>query len=636
MNRSLSFPFHTFLSLALTLLVACEGSNNPEGEPVQGLLGVSNLLGAIDEMDVREAPEGFPPRLHLMRTGQGSTDGRGPLPCIQVRPKTVLALPVPPPPPGAVLEIALGIRSKSYRGQGQVTFRGTLEGEPLFERRIDCSAEVPQEEQRWQELEIPLSSGGELLLCADYEGSEKKGPVVGFGRLRISLPYETHRQRASREKPNIVLVVIDTLRADRLSCYGSTRKTSPTLDRLAAKGTLFERAYCSSTWTIPGTTSILTGLSAPEHGLGIADSSYLPDAIETLPRLFARAGFVTAGFATNPLITASRNFDQGFETFQNKRWAPLPTIAQQVRKWIASVGERRFFLYLHASDPHAPYKPSTSAMAHLEIEPQEEFAKTPTGVVVGSWYARGETDRALIERANTYGLDLYDAEIYQCDQSLGAIFRSLEKSGHGEDTVICITADHGEEFLDHDLIGHYHQLYPETTHIPLILWGPGIPRGKRVSLPVENRRVAPTLLALGGVDPPEAMGHATLLRDSDLEHFAARGVFASANMGRVAHFDTHEYFDLGPMHSMIDGPWQLLTCPESGSPGHGYTKLFDLRSDPFCHQDLSGQHPDRVKTMLAAIQAWLDRCTQARPAMVQTTEETRDLLRSIGYLGEDE
>ena len=624
------------LLLLLFLPLACGGPPQSDGAVVEGYQGVFSLLRPVQENQVRRAPKKYPPKLHHMRTGEGDAADHESLPCIQVRPPTTFSLEIPPPPQGAVLELAIGIRRNGYRGRGKVTFRGTLAGAPLFEESLDCSEDLPPEEQRWHRLQFPLQAGGELVLSADYGGTLKNAPIVGFGQLRVSMPFRARRQRASKERPNIMLVVIDTLRADRLSCYGYPKKTSPNLDQLAEEGLLFERAICSSSWTIPGTASILTGLTAPEHGLGIADSNYLSDRLETLPRLFARAGFVTAGFTANPLIDGSRNFDQGFETFHNWPWAQAPRMAAPVEKWIASVGDDRFFLYLHLTDPHAPYIASPEALARQGVTPQEEFAKEQPTAVVVSWYKEGKGDLARAKRAAAYGSEVYNAEIDLCDHTLGLIFDRLKAAGHGEDTVICVTADHGEEFLDHQLVGHFNQLYPETNHVPLILWGPGIPRGKRVATPVGNRRLAPTLLELGGISVPRSMGRETLLYDADLQRIAAEGVFGAADKGHRATFETHEWFDLGPMYTMIDGPWQLITCTESDPPGHGYTELYDLREDPHCHSDLAAENPERVKAMRAAIDAWLERSAKVRPSLLPTTEETRNLLRSIGYLGEDE
>jgi len=629
------------LLLLVCLLLAAGGADpSPAsappapGPPVLGHVGVTSLLAMADRMRVDAAPEGFEPQIRHMRPGAGHAPEREPLPCIQLRPPSTVSFTLKDLPADAVLQVAVAVRRNGYRGaKGAVTFRGTLDGSPLFEQVVDCAGDVPEDGRRWYELEVPVGRGGELVLATSYEGAYHAPPIVGFGRLRIAVPFESPRQRSGVDAPNVVLVVIDTLRADRLSCYGHGRATSPTIDRLAAEGLRCERAYASSSWTIPGTASVLTGLPPPAHGLGVEDSNYLPDRLDTLPRLFAQAGFVTAGFTTNPLVDGSRNFDQGFATFVNEPWVPTPDVIEEVEEWIAGVGPSRFFLYLHPTDPHAPYRASPESMARQGVTPTDEFGQELLPTTLNRWFA-GDVERAFVERAVSYASDVYDAEIDLIDEMLGRVLHALDAAGHGEDTIVCITSDHGEEFLDHDLVSHFNQLYPESVHVPLVLWGPGVPRGEVVPLPVENRHVAPTLLALAGLEAP--MGGVDLTRADAAPVLEAGGVFATAGKGRRAVFETRESIDLGPMHTLVDGRWQLITCGETKPPGHEFDLLFDLEADPACRTDVAAQHPARVEAMRARIETWLEEGAAVRPDLLPTTQETRELMQGIGYLGEDE
>lgn len=627
------------LLLLLCLLVAACGpgpapAQEPPGPPVRGHVGVTSLLAMGDRMRVEATPEGYEPQLRHLRPGEGNAPEREPLPCIQLKPPSTVSFTLEDLPAESVLQVSVAVRRNGYRGdEAAVTFRGALDGAPLFEQVVDSSKDVPPEGRRWYDLEVPVGRGGELVLSTTYAGSHPVAPIVGFGRLRIAVPFEAQRQRSGADAPNVVLVVIDTLRADRLSCHGHSRATSPTIDRLAAEGLRCERAYASSSWTIPGTASVLTGLPPPAHGLGVEDSNYLPDRLETLPRLFSQAGFVTAGFTTNPLVDGSRNFDQGFATFVNEPWAPTPKVIEEVEEWIAGVGPSRFFLYLHPTDPHAPYRASPESMARQGVTPTDEFAKELLPTSLERWFA-GDVDRAYIERAVAYASDVYDAEIDLVDAMLRRVLDALDAAGHGENTIVCITSDHGEEFLDHDLVSHFNQLYPESVHVPLILWGPGVPRGEVVPLPVENRHVAPTLLTLAGLEAP--MEGVDLTRADAAPTLEAGGVFATAGKGRRAVFETRESIALGPMHTLVDGRWQLITCAETKPPGHGFDLLFDLEVDPGCRQDLADQHPERVQAMRARIETWLEEGAAVRPDLLPTTQETRELMQGIGYLGEDD
>ena len=228
--------------LVLCASAAACGRADPPGLPVRGFVGVTSLLSMPERLDVLEAPDDFPPTQRHMRTGDGDQAEREPLPSLVMRPPTRVRYRLGAPPPDAVLQVAVGVRRNGYRGEGAVTFRGELDGSPYFEHTLDCSGDVPEADQRWYALELPLEHDGVLELSAEYEGTQARGPAVGFGRLRIAVPFEARRQPASPSAPNVLLVVIDTLRADRLSCYGHTRTTSPTLDRLAEEGLRCERA----------------------------------------------------------------------------------------------------------------------------------------------------------------------------------------------------------------------------------------------------------------------------------------------------------------------------------------------------------------------------------------------------------
>ena len=583
-----------------------------------------------DRMRVLEAPDDVQPQVRHVRTGDGDVADREPLPGLLMRPPTRVAFDLEDPPPGALLQVALGIRRNGYRGQGQVTFRGERDGEVMFERVLDSSQDLPEAQQRWHFLEVPLPSGGELVFSATYAGTETRGPYVGFGRLRVAVPFEAPRQRPSQDNPNVMLVVIDTLRADRLSCYGHVRATSPTLDRLAAEGLRCERAYSSSSWTIPGTASVLTGLSPPAHGLGVEDSNYLPDSLETLPRLFAQAGFVTAGFTTNPLIDGSRNFDQGFGHFVNEPWAPTPDVIDQIEAWIAAVGDSRFFLYLHPTDPHAPYRASPEALARQGVVTPDDLPNELLRTTVDRWYAGGIEDRAEVERINRHYSDVYDAEIDLCDAMLARVLDALEAAGHGDDTVVCVTADHGEEFLDHGLVGHFNQLYSESIHVPLLFWGPGVTAGGVIEEPVENRHAFSTLLALADLALPEGADPVDLTR----VRAPRSGVFATAKKGRLGTFATRESVGLGQMFTLVDGNWQLITCPQTEPPGHEFVYLFDLETDPECRSNVAGQHVERVQSMHQSIEAWLLAGAKTRPDLMPATQETIELMQGIGYLGD--
>ena len=632
----------TFLLLAC----ACAGENGSAGHDqrktrhdrttVVGSQGLYSLLALESHRTVYDAPEDFPIEQRHMRAGPDRMAGGGPEPCLVMRPPCDISYRLPTLPAGAQLEFAVAVRRNGYRGEGQVRWTISLDGVTLDEVALDCSATVPDKDQRWMHRTLGLPHAGELRFRVDYEGDGLRGPPVGLGILRIALPFMVERQVSTRELPNIVLVVVDTLRANALGCLGNDRDTSPCMDQLAREGTIFERAYSSAPWTIPGTASVLTGLSIPEHGLGDSGSNSLSERLDTLATILARAGFTTAGFSCNPLIDAARNFHRGFELFQTVSWKAISEVEPAVLDFLSGVGEERFFLYLQPTDPHVPYRPIESHLDRLGIGEADDIYDEKARSVLDRWYAGGDVDAARMERTNAHNLDLYDAETAEVDRFLASLVAKLEEEGLAEKTLICITADHGEEFMEHGLVGHFNQLYEESVHVPLIFWGPGVPAGLRVGAPMENRHLAPTLLRTAGVDLPEGMGGPNLLSLEDRDVLEDQGVFLLSQKGRRGDFQGRDSVDLAGMSSLIEGSWQLIRCAPKSPVGGSYLLLFNLADDPGAQTDLAAQFPERVRRMDARIKAWLVSGRAARPELVPTSEETLSLMRDIGYLGDDE
>jgi len=649
-GRSLtgSFRIGRLVTSAAFLLVICGcaveggptgGDQNDMGlarDTVVGSQGLYSLLALDSHRTVYDSPEDFPIEQRHMRAGPDRMAGGGPEPCLVMRPPCDISYRLPALPDGAQLEFALAVRRNGYRDEGQVRWTVSLDGVTLDEVALDCSDSVPDKERKWRHRTLALPHSGELRFQVDYEGDGLRGPVVGLGILRLALPFEVERQVSTPDSPNIVLVVVDTLRADALGCLGNERDTSPFMDQLAQEGALFERAYSSAPWTIPGTASVLTGLSIPEHGLGDSGSNSLSERLDTLATVLARAGFTTAGFSCNPLIDAARNFHRGFEVFQMASWKAISEVEPAVKEFLSGVGEERFFLYLQPTDPHVPYRPLEPHLKRLGIDPPGDIYDEKARSVLDRWYAGGDVDSARMERTNAHNLDLYDTETAEVDRFLAELVAKLEEEGLADKTLICITADHGEEFMEHGLVGHFNQLYEESVHVPLILWGPGVPAGLRVSVPIENRHVAPTLLRTAGVELPERMVGPNLLSLEDRKALEDQGVFLLSQKGRSGDFPGRDAVDLGSMCSLIEGTWQLIRCVQKEPVRKSYYLLFDLSEDPGALTDLAVQFPERVHRMNARIEAWLASGRSARPALVPTSEETLSLMRDIGYIGDDE
>ena len=312
--------------------------------------------------------------------------------------------------------------------------------------------------------------------------------------------------------------MVDTLRADRLGAYGNTRGLTPFLDQRAAAGTMFRRAYAASSWTPPSVASLFTSRYPIQHRV-VTSKAKLADAEVTLAEKFAAAHYATAGFSANLRLSEDLGFAQGFDVWVHHPGGPIKPRGSELRrealKWVdEGCAARRpapCFLYLQYMEPHAPYQPP---------EPfRSRFGRTGPGVPDA-----GVANHKLLTLALSQISDAevgvlesyYDAEVASVDDEIRRLFAELERRHFLSNAIVLITADHGEEFKDHDWMSHGTALYEETVRVPLILSAPGIEGGRVVDDDVSLVDVAPTLLDLAGLAPEprfEGRSLTPLLRD---------------------------------------------------------------------------------------------------------------------------
>jgi arylsulfatase A-like enzyme len=331
-------------------------------------------------------------------------------------------------------------------------------------------------------------------------------------------------QPAGERPPDLLLFVIDTLRADHLSTYGYHRPTSPRLDALAARGVVFEDATSQSSWTLPSMASMLSGRRMFEN------ARRLPTSVPSLAERLQDAGYETAAFVGNPAVSRASGFARGFDHFITRddtggiTW-DAPDLEAAVRAWHAEhpPGDAPRFLYIHYLDPHWPYVPAEEVTLDGEPKLADDTLEAWMELVRESpWLQRHFNDDRESILAD---LDAYDREILVTDASLGRLLDTLGTREH----VVVVSADHGEGLWDHphyeDVVSddleregrtleqatlrdlffrdHSYHMYEELIATPLIAAGPGLPTGARVDVPVENVDIAPTLLRAAGltVDP---------------------------------------------------------------------------------------------------------------------------------------
>jgi arylsulfatase A-like enzyme len=429
----------------------------------------------------------------------------------------------------------------------------------------------------------------------------------------------------SEQPSNVILISIDTLRPDRLGCYGHDRDTSPAIDDLAAGGARFTDVTAASPWTLPSHASMLTGMYASRHGVK-SHLHRLHDEIPTLATLLAARGFHTMAVVNYQNLTSRFGLDRGFESFSyvsefSDTRDPNRTIqnrgeeiVDQALAWLEDRDDRPFFLFLHFYDVHTDLTPAPRF--------RDLFVQPYAGPITGATRQLAALRRAgtTISEADVQHLfDLYDAEIRQLDEQIGRLVRYLGEEGSREETLIILTSDHGEEFQEHGSLLHGRTYYQEVIAIPLLLNGPGVPAGLTVQEPVHLVDVAPTLLRLLGLPAP-SNGDGV---DLSVYWHAPE----TAPCGRFLFAEADQNNERPDMHRMLRvGPNKLLYNRFSGE-----MKLYDLSSDAEERNDLSAMHENRLTTLRQRIEAFIE-SERPGPAVAPPTPEEIENLGKLGYV----
>jgi arylsulfatase A-like enzyme len=326
--------------------------------------------------------------------------------------------------------------------------------------------------------------------------------------------------------PNVLLVSVDTLRADHLSSYGYARPTTPHLDALAARGVLFEAAQSTSSWTLPAHASLLTGRYPAFHGLE-DEGAVLPAGLPTLAERFRELGYATFAVVAHVYVGREFGIDRGFDTFDDSlleggtRNPKAEEVVDRVLEQLDAAGDRPFFGFVHLFDPHWDYAPPPPWNTRF-TDPGYTGPVDGTLRSLSPWSG---PDRTLPAADLAFALALYDGEVAYVDAQIGRLLGALAARGQLDRTVVAVTADHGEEFEEHGRLGHGHSLYGEVLRVPLILAGhPRLPAGERRREPVSLVDVAATLLELAGGAPPAGSQGTSLLAAAE----AGRPVFAES------------------------------------------------------------------------------------------------------------
>ncbi len=408
-----------------------------------------------------------------------------------------------------------------------------------------------------------------------------------------------------QKKPNVIVILIDTLRADHLSAYGYERSTSPNIDKFARDGALFKNAFSTASWTPPGTTSVLSGLYPTGHTnqppKRLTDAQLtgikIPQNIKLLPEVLKANGYQSAALTSNPWITKEFDFDRGFDVFYYSKHLDAKGILDRSRKSVSRFmenPEKPFFLYLHLIDPHAPYT------AH----PEFPFS--------GKLNVREYSETALAD------INAYDSEIAFTDAQLGSFFEFLKSKNLYDDTVIALVADHGEAFDEHGLTGHGFNLNVEEVHIPFIIKSAGL-KGEYADT-VSQVDLMPTILDVVGLEAPYPLAGISL-RDS--EKLKNRPGVYSENY-RIYRQRAFSNFDQQRL---------IMEMGDIENPKDQMSKrgVYDLKTDQFEQKSLEDAELEtELKSYLD--QAIKENVPMAAVKEVEIEKGTMQTLETLGYI----
>jgi arylsulfatase A-like enzyme len=545
---------------------------------------------------------------------------------------------VVPAPDGAILRVGYGVdRGKKPPAQAAgIRFVATVDGEPAIDRVVNPF--TARRDQRWFDERIVVPKNDKPVTITLTTAREGDGPVAGTpGWSRVQLVRETHleRQAPGDGRPNMLVLLVDTLRADHLGAWGADPSPSPVLDRLGAGGLVFDQAISQAPWTLPSVATLFTGLYPRWHGVvgrswrhgtppgaaPDADWAFLSDVLPTIATTANRAGISTIGVSANPLVSRENNLAHGFETFVELRprkggeegWARADEVNEPFLEWVDRNAGRRFFAWLHYMEPHDPYEPAAGTRPP---DPPDLNPEVRAGLVRNLAEAIRKGKRPPLSDVELrYLRALYDGAITAWDQALQRLLGALETRGVLQHTIVVVTADHGEEFQEHGLLGHRKQLYDESIHVPLVVAGPGIPTGRRAEQ-VQGIDLFPTVAARLGMAAPAGLPGRDVLA-------------ATLPADRRAWSETR--YGAGPDGQDIE--LDSLRSPERKliwAPSTDTRQLYELSTDPGERVDRWGDDPAGADFLRDLTER---RDTAPPPPPVSGGDPAlQEKLRNLGYL----
>jgi arylsulfatase A-like enzyme len=434
--------------------------------------------------------------------------------------------------------------------------------------------------------------------------------LVAIAALVLLAPLPPWKSLDPDGPPLVILISIDTLRADHLGCYGYGKNTSPHVDRFREDAILFRNAIAQASSTLPSHASILSSLIPWHHGARFSTKTALAEEVVTLTEVLKDRGYVTVSMNGGGQVSAPFGIAQGFDIYKTERKGDVfSRTVERALPSLARHGDGRLFLFLHTYEVHGPYTPSRACLRKLGPAPESDLPRRLNNelrerINRGEVSIEPEDVRAVVHA--------YDAEIRSMDEGFGKLIRILKGVGIYDRSLIVFTSDHGEEFREHGILAqHSHSLYDELLRVPLLV---KLPRSRHAGTTVESLAggidVAPTILEALGLPIPASFQGRSLLPDiegTSPEDLVVVSLRDTPPERRVASIRTDRW-------KLYDG------------------KLFDLESDPLETRDVSGDHPELVALLADRLRRILEARTAPTGGEARLSDQTLQRLVELGYL----
>ena len=417
----------------------------------------------------------------------------------------------------------------------------------------------------------------------------------------------------SVEKPNLILISIDTLRADHLSSYGYSRQTSPFLDELAARGMRFEQAFVNTHGTTPSHTTMLSSVYQEGHRVAYTGSANdtIPEGLELLPEILAKQGYLTLGVTGGGNVGGKLGFSRGFEEFDDSARS-IEAGIEKMHEMLArhKDDERPLFIFFHTYEVHSPYDPPEEYRS-LYGESPSDFKPTSENLLNVAQSAH----TSLTKEDLAHVVAMYDAGIRHMDQEMRGFFDLLTELGVLENAVFAVTSDHGEEFGEHGGMLHRGLLYDELLRVPLIFGGREISSGEVVTSLVSSVDIAPTLLACSGLEIPRQMQG---------RRIACAGALEDPEARVVSQYGEQRY-------SVRTDKWKLIEDKKNHR-----VELYDLGEDPEEKGSAHREHRRLAADLRKALKTWKadQAVTYDANGEAVLGEEEIEHLKALGYLND--